>query len=64
MEDASRGYGLLLHAFGLRSEKMKAQYCAHIKAHVSISNLAPYSGHLGVRLLVIMINLKLTIKIL
>ena len=34
MDDASRGYGLLLHAFGLRTEEMRAQYCAHIKEMV------------------------------
>ena len=56
MEDASRGYGLLLHAFGLRAEKMTAQYSAHIKTIVS---LALYSDYLGTRLLVNVINLKL-----
>ena len=36
MEDASRGYGLLLSAFGLRKEEMRAQYSAHIKAKVRL----------------------------
>ena len=34
MEDASRGYGLLLHAFDLRSENMRAQYSFSIKEKV------------------------------
>ena len=36
MEDASRGYGLLLHAFGLRTEEMRAKYSAKIKTKVSL----------------------------
>ena len=36
MEDASRGYGMLLHAFGLRSEEMQAEYSGHIKAEVTL----------------------------
>ena len=36
MEDASRGYGLLLHRFGLKAEEMRAQYCAIVKAEVSV----------------------------
>ena len=35
MEDASRGYGLLLHAFGLRTEEIRAKYSAKIKGKVS-----------------------------
>ena len=35
MEDASRGYGLLLHAFGLRTEEIRAKYSAKIKEKVS-----------------------------
>ena len=36
MEDASRGYGLLLHAFGLRTEEIKAKYSTLIKGKVSL----------------------------
>ena len=35
MEDASRGYGLLLHAFGLRTEPVRAQHFAKIKTKVN-----------------------------
>ena len=38
MEDASRGYGLLLSAFGLRTEEMRAQYSATIKAKVGLKS--------------------------
>ena len=34
MEDASRGYGLLLYAFGLRTKEMRDQYSAQLKAKV------------------------------
>ena len=34
MKDASRGYGLFLHAFGLRNDEMRDQFCADIKAKV------------------------------
>ena len=37
MEDASRGYGLLLHASALRTEEMRARWSAKIKAKVSLS---------------------------
>ena len=36
MEDASRGYGLLLHAFGLRTKEIRNQYSAKIKAKVGL----------------------------
>ena len=36
MEDASRGYGLLLHAFGLRTERKRTEYSAAIKTKVSL----------------------------
>ena len=36
MEDASRGYGLLLHAFGLRTKEMRDQYSAQFKAKVGL----------------------------
>ena len=36
MDDASRGYGLLLSACGLRTEKMRAQYSTKIKENVSL----------------------------
>ena len=36
MDDASRGYGLLLHAFGLRTEEMRAQYSKDIKTKVTL----------------------------
>ena len=36
LEDASRGYGLLLHAFGLRTEQMRAQCSEDIKTIVSL----------------------------
>ena len=38
MEDASRGYGMLLHALGLRTDEMKAKYSTHIKTEVSLSH--------------------------
>ena len=34
MEDASRGYELLLHAFSLRMKEIRAQYSEAIKAEV------------------------------
>jgi len=37
MEELSRGYGMLLHAFGLRTEEMRAQYSAHIKTLVNLA---------------------------
>ena len=36
MEELSRGYGMLLHVFGLRTEEKRAQYSANIKAKVSL----------------------------
>ena len=36
MEDASRGYGLLLHAVGLRTEEKRTEYSAAIKTKVSL----------------------------
>ena len=34
MEDASRGYGLLLHAFGLRRKEIRAHHSQAIKTEV------------------------------
>ena len=34
MEDASRGYGLLLSACGLRTEEMRTEYSTKIKEKV------------------------------
>ena len=34
MEDASRGYGLLLHAFSLRMKELRAQHAEAIKREV------------------------------
>ena len=34
MEDASRGYGLLLHAFSLRMKEIRAQHAEAIKTEV------------------------------
>jgi len=34
MEDAGRGFGLLLHAFSLRMKEIRAQHAEAIKAEV------------------------------
>ena len=39
MEDASRGYGMLLHAFGLRTKEIKDQYFSKIKEKVGLRDL-------------------------
>ena len=39
MEDASRGYGLLLRAFHLRTKEMRDQYSALIKKKVLLSSV-------------------------
>lgn len=36
MEDASRGYGMLLHACGLTTQEKRASHCKAIKAQVTI----------------------------
>ena len=38
MEDASRGYGLLLHAFSLRMKERRARYSKSIKAEARDTN--------------------------
>jgi len=39
MEDASRGYGLLLSAFGLRTKEMRANNYTEIKTMVITSQM-------------------------
>ena len=39
MEDASRGYGLLLSAFHLRTKEMRDQYSVLIKEKVLVSSV-------------------------
>jgi len=36
MEDASRGYGMLLHVFDLRTDNMRVAYCNSIRRKVSL----------------------------
>ena len=43
MEDASRGYGMLLSACGLRTEEMQAQYSTQIKEKVNLKGHLSYS---------------------
>ena len=36
LEELSQGYGMLLHAFDLRTEEKRDQYSAHIKEKVNL----------------------------